>query len=210
MALSVIGAGFGRTGTLSLKLALEQLGFAPCHHMSELISRPETVAPWVRAATGEAVEWDEVLHGYRATTDWPACHFFKELSVRYPQAKVILTVRDAGRWFESTQSTIFNEESVKRHEDHPMSGFLRTALIQTFGSDLHDRERVIAAYERHNAAVCRSISPQRLLVYEVAEGWGSLCAFLGVSVPNRPFPRANSTEDFHRMIKARANRASDA
>jgi len=202
MPLSIIGAGLGRTGTTSLKLALETLGFAPCHHMLELIFNPESVAPWVRAATGEAMDWDEVLAGYRATTDWPACHFYKELAARYPRAQVILTVRDARRWYESTQATIFSDEVLKSDEDRPMSEFLRTALVPFFGGDLHDRERMVAAYERHNAEVRRTVAAERLLVYELAEGWEPLCRFLGVPIPDQPFPRSNSTEDFLRMVRA--------
>jgi hypothetical protein len=202
MPLSIIGAGLGRTGTTSLKLALETLGFAPCHHMLELIFHPESVAPWVRAAAGGAVNWDEVLAGYRATADWPACHFYKELMARYPQAQVILTVRDARRWYESTQATIFSKEVLKSDEDRPMSEFLRTALVPFFGGDLHDRERMIAAYERHNAEVRRSVPAERLLVYELARGWEPLCRFLGIAMPDQPFPQSNTTEEFLRMVRA--------
>ena len=208
MPLSIIGAGLGRTGTMSLKLALEMLGIGPCHHMLELIIHPESVAPWVRAAAGEAVDWDEVLAGYRATTDWPACHFYKELTARYPRAQVILTIRDARRWYESTQATIFSDEVLKSDEDRPMSEFLRTVLIPFFGGDLHDRERMVAAYERHNSEVRRTVAAERLLVYELAEGWEPLCRFLGVPIPDQPFPRSNSTEDFLRMVRADEAEAS--
>jgi hypothetical protein len=213
MPLSIIGAGLGRTGTTSLKLALEMLGFAPCHHMLDLIFRPESVAPWVRAAAGEAVDWDEVLAGYRATTDWPACHFYKELMARYPRVRLILTVRDARRWYDSTQATIFSDEVLKSDEDRPMSEFLRTALVPFFGGDLHDRDRMIAAYERHNAEVCRSVPAERLLVYELAQGWEPLCRFLGMAIPDQPFPQSNTTEDFLRMVRAEdeaSKRGADA
>ncbi|MGH8218118.1 MAG: sulfotransferase family protein [Steroidobacteraceae bacterium] len=208
MPLSVIGAGLGRTGTMSLKLALETLGFAPCHHMLDLILHPEGVAPWVRAASGGAVDWDEVFVGYRATTDWPACHFYKELTARYPRAQVILTVRDARRWYESTQATIFSDEVLKSDEDRPMSEFIRSALLPFFGGDLHDRERMVAAYERHNAEVRRAVPAERLLVYELADGWEPLCRFLGVPIPDQPFPRSNSTEDFLRMVRSDEGDAS--
>jgi hypothetical protein len=210
MSLSIIGAGLGRTGTMSLKLALETLGFAPCHHMVELISHPERVAPWVRAAAGEAVDWDHALAGYQATTDWPGCYFYKELMARYPRAQVVLTVRDAKCWYESTQATIFSDEVLKSHEDRPMSEFLRTAVIPFFGGDLHDRERMVTAYERHNAEVRRTVAAGRLLVYELTEGWEPLCRFLGVRIPDQPFPRSNSTEDFLRMVRADASKRSCA
>ncbi|HTT02582.1 MAG TPA: sulfotransferase [Steroidobacteraceae bacterium] len=194
MSLAVIGAGLGRTGTTSLKFALEQLGFAPCHHMTELIQRPHTAHAWERAASGEPVDWDELLAGYRATTDWPACHFYEQLAAKYPLAKVILTVRDPERWFESTQATIFSPEMVE--SAGPMAGFFRKAIVGLFDGRMHDREHLIAVYLRHNDEVRRIVAAQRLLTYDVTEGWQPLCRFLGVPVPEAPFPRANTTEDF--------------
>ncbi|MGH8149240.1 MAG: sulfotransferase family protein [Steroidobacteraceae bacterium] len=196
MPLDVIGAGLGRTGTTSLKVALEQLGFSRCHHMSELIRHPEQAPLWDRAAAGEPVDWEEVLAGYRATTDWPACHFYKALAQRYPRAKVILTVRDPERWFQSTQATIFNPDFLATASEMPHGGFVRNVLFSVFDERMHDREHLIEVYERHNAEVRRAIAPGRLLVYEVKEGWEPLCRFLGVPVPSGPFPRVNTTEDF--------------
>ncbi|HUN24730.1 MAG TPA: sulfotransferase [Steroidobacteraceae bacterium] len=196
MALAVIGAGLGRTGTMSLKLALEQLGHGPCHHMVELILHPETAPLWERAAAGETIEWDQLLAGYRATTDWPACHFYRELAARYPQAKIILTVRDPQRWFESTQATIFNPEFLRQTQHRVMGRFVELAILKTFDHRMHDRDHLLAVYERHNVEVRRCFSPERLLVYDVAEGWTPLCRFLGVPVPAQPFPRANTTEAF--------------
>jgi len=199
--LSVIGAGLGRTGTTSLKFALEQLGFAPCHHMTELIRRPHSAQAWERAAAGEAVDWDEILADYRATTDWPACHFYQQLAAKYPDAKIILTVRDPERWFESTQATIFSAEMVA--SSGPMAGFFRKAIMRLFDDRMHDREHLIAVYQRHNDEVRRTLPPQRLLIYDVNEGWQPLCRFLGVPVPGRPFPRANTTEEFQGMAEER-------
>src|SRR3712207_228473 len=107
MAIEVIGAGFGRTGTMSLKVALEELGFGPCYHMIELFGHPEHVELWETASQGKPVDWEKLFSGYRATTDWPACSFYGELMQRYPNAKVILTVRDPDRWYESTYNTIY-------------------------------------------------------------------------------------------------------
>jgi len=196
MALDVIGAGLGRTGTTSLKLALEQLGFVRCHHMSELILHPEQAPLWERAATDQPVDWEEVLAGYRATTDWPACHFYKTLAALYPRAKVILTVRDPERWFESTQATIFKPEFLAATSARPNGGFVRDVLLSVFDGRMHDRDHLIEVYERHNAEVRRTIAPERLLVYEVSQGWEPLCRFLGVPVPTGPFPRVNTTGDF--------------
>ena len=107
MTLDVIGAGFGRTGTMSLKVALEELGFGPCYHMSEVFAHPEHVELWRAAAQGKEVDWEQIFGGYRATVDWPACSFYGELMEKYPDAKVILTVRDPQRWYESAYNTIY-------------------------------------------------------------------------------------------------------
>src|ERR1700761_9233565 len=106
MSLQVIGAGFGRTGTMTLKTALEQLGLGPCHHMYEVILHPEQAPFWERATRGENVDWEEVFANYRSSCDWPSCAFYKELAERYPQAKVILTLRDPKAWFKSVSNTI--------------------------------------------------------------------------------------------------------
>ena len=108
MPLSVIGAGFGRTGTMSLKLALDQLGFGPCYHMTEVFKNPKASGYWEAAADGKPIDWEEVFAGYRSTVDWPGATFYKQLADAYPEAKVILTERDAEAWFESTQATIFS------------------------------------------------------------------------------------------------------
>ncbi len=204
MALAVIGAGLGRTGTMSMKFALQQLGFDPCHHMMDLFKSEHAEAlkaKWMRVVFDpEPPDWDDVFDGYRATVDWPSCSYYRELAERYPQAKVILTVRDADRWFDSCQTTIFggrqrNEELAKRTDDWGRMVF-KLINQDTFGGDTQDRARCIAVYRAHNEAVKRTIPPERLLVYEVGEGWGPLCAFLGVPVPDAPFPRANTTEEF--------------
>lgn len=196
MPLDVIGAGLGRTGTTSLKLALERLGFARCHHMTEVFLHPETAAHWEAAAEGQAVDWEALLAGYRAAVDWPACHFYGDLARIYPDAKVILTVRDPESWFRSTQATIFGFEHVGEVEKRPMGGFMKKAILPTFDGRVKDREHAIAVYERHNAEVRRTIPPERLLVYDVTQGWEPMCRFLGVPVPSEPFPHANTTADF--------------
>jgi hypothetical protein len=208
MPLDVIGAGFGRTGTMSLKLALEQLGFGPCYHMIEVLKTPSAAGLWEAAADGEAVDWDEVFKGYRATVDWPAATFWRELADAYPAAKVILSLRPAAAWFASTQATIF-----KADYDDPKDPFERMiskVIGDLFDRRMHDEARVIEVYNRHNETVQRAIPPERLLVYDVAQGWEPLCAFLGVPVPEGPMPKVNTTEDFLREMPARvAARAAD-
>lgn len=202
MGLQVIGAGLGRTGTLSLKTALEQLGFGPCHHMIEVFAAPERQVPlWTRAAQGEPTDWDAVYEGFAATVDWPGCHFFAELAQRYPDARVILTRRDPQRWYESISETILrfmDEGGLNAPEPDPRHPMHFSGLIvcrQFLGNDL-SRENVIAAYEAHVERVRASIAPGRLLEFEVAQGWEPLCDFLGVAVPDAPFPRTNSREEF--------------
>lgn len=199
MALEVIGAGFGRTGTLTLKTALEVLGFGPCHHMTEVLAHPEQIPFWNRAAKGEAVEWDDVYGGYRATVDWPGCHFYAQLAERYPQAKVVLSLRDAERWYDSMNETILvgvrqmTPESLT--DDHPLLFGGLMLGRETFNFDF-GKDNVIAAFERHNAEVRRTIPADRLLVFEAAHGWEPLCAHLGVPIPDAPFPRVNDREEF--------------
>jgi hypothetical protein len=195
MPLDVIGAGLGRTGTLSLKLALEQLGFGPCYHMLEVRKAPERVLHWNRIAAGEPVDWEEVFDGFRATVDWPACNYWRELMARYPAAKVILSLRDPESWFRSTQATIFS--------DAVQSGAppaIVKILSDVVGADLADRERCIASFERHNASVRAGVPEERLLVFDAKQGWAPLCAFLGVAVPDAPFPAVNTTGEFRKMI----------
>lgn len=199
MALDVIGAGFGRTGTLTLKTALEMLGFGPCHHMVEVIKHPEQIPFWNRAAKGEPVDWEDVYGSYRATVDWPGCHFYAQLAERYPQAKVILSLRDPERWYESMSNTILpGMEKMGLDtltDDHPMLFGGLIIARDAFGFDF-SKANVIAAFERHNTQVRRRIAPERLLVFEAAQGWEPLCAHLGVPAPDEPFPRVNDREEF--------------
>ena len=204
MTLAVIGAGFGRTGTLSLKDALERLGFAPCYHMVEVIEHPEHVDFWQRAAAGGEVDWEEILAGYRAAVDWPACNFYGPLAARYLEAKVILTLRDPDRWYDSACETIFPRILRPLAEDHPAwpraQMQRRIVIEQALGGDIANRERVLAAFRRHAEEVQRTIPPERLLAYRVADGWEPLCRLLRRPVPDEPFPHVNATDDFHRRF----------
>jgi len=207
MALEVIGAGLGRTGTLTLKLALEQLGFGPCHHMTEVLSHPEQVPFWNRAADGEAVDWDEVYGGYRSTVDWPGCHFFAQLAKRYPDAKIILSRRDPVRWYESMSETILKSMAMmgladkgEIPADHPMRFGGIIIADETFGHDF-SKENVIAAFKRHEQNVINTIPASRLLVFEAKEGWEPLCEFLDVPAPETPFPRTNSRDEFWEHVE---------
>jgi len=208
MALEVIGAGLGRTGTMTLKIALEQLGFAPCHHMVEVFAHPEQREFWRRAAEGEKVDWEELFADYRASVDWPSCHFYKELAARYPAAKVILSWRDPERWFESMDGTILRVAERMMQQTDPelrkQSRFVEIIVAEkTFNFDF-SRENVIAAYNRHVAEVKRVIPAERLLIHESKDGWEPLCKFLGVPIPATDYPRTNSREEFQNRANLRA------
>ena len=207
MALSVIGAGFGRTGTLSLKLALEQLGFGPCYHMLEVFKDPQAPLRWEAAADGRP-DWEQIFHGYRATVDWPGATFWRELAYAYPEAKVILTVRDPEAWFVSTQATIFKQMDLD--EASPFSRMPKKVVGELFEQRMHDRAKLLEVYARHNETVRRTIPPERLLVYEVSQGWAPLCAFLGVPVPDGSIPKVNTTEEFQRELAGRLASLTDA
>jgi hypothetical protein len=195
----VIGAGFGRTGTLSLKLALEQLGLGPCHHMVEVLKNPASIAWWSQAADGDA-DWGRIFEGYRSTVDWPTATFYKELADAYPQARVILTERDPESWFASTQATIFQRDIPEGAAD-PFPAMVRKVVYRLFDYRMHDKDHVISVYKAHNARVRAVIPPERLLVYHVAQGWDPLCRFLDLPVPQAPMPKVNERENFGAHIQ---------
>jgi len=199
MSLKVIGAGYGRTATLSLKLALEQIGFGPCYHMTEVFLKPESTGLWIQAANGNP-DWEAIFKGFAATVDFPGCTFWRQLSEHYPQAKVLLSVRDPQRWFESTQETIFSERGIEMLRKTPMKPFLEKVAWNLFGDRIHDRDFMVDMFNKHNAEVQKAIPKERLLVYEASQGWEPLCKFLGVPVPTAPFPRVNSREEMNAMI----------
>lgn len=180
LPLEVIGAGFGRTGTMSLKVALEELGFGPCYHMTEVFEHPEHVGFWEAAARGEPVDWEELFHGYRASVDWPGAAFYREQMERYPDAKIILTVRDPERWYESARGTIFNIQKVASSPIFSMAALFvprmrqmkRVAVMASdlawnrmFHGEFEDRGYAIETFERWNEEVKRNVPPERLLVY---------------------------------------------
>lgn len=216
--MKVIGAGFGRTGTMSLKVALERLGFAPCYHMTEVFSHPEHTSFWLSAWRGEPVDWERVLGGYEATVDWPACTFYEELTDLHPEAKVLLSVRDPERWYESTRSTIYELSKIISRSPvfraifalssllssgRPTRGNLAYEIIWdgTFDGRFEDKDYAIEVFERHTEEVKGRVPPEQLLVYEVGQGWAPLCEFLGVPEPDGPFPRLNDAAEMRRRVR---------
>lgn len=202
MALKVIGSGFGRTGTMSLKLALEALGFGKCHHMEEVFENPGQVPRWRAALAGQPVDWQDLMSGYTASVDWPSSHFWRELSEANPEALVVHTVRPAEAWWASYSETImkFIEIALSEVEEGPVRAMSEWSVEaigrQTFGTDFTDREAALRAFEKRQDDVRAAIPEDRLLVFNVAEGWTPICDFLGLPVPDTPFPRANNRQEF--------------
>jgi hypothetical protein len=209
MTIHVIGAGLGRTGTLSIKAALEELGFGPCYHMYELAAAHlDHAVSWNAANRGDVDALRVPLADYRATVDWPGCVFWRELAELYPEAKVLLSVRPPARWYDSFRQTVGALIAEPSPDDLPDT-FKPVAELsdrvvreRTFGThfDLDDADAVIAAYEAHNDAVRAGVSPDRLLEFDVDEGWEPLCAFLGLPVPSTPFPRKNDIAQFREIF----------
>jgi hypothetical protein len=211
MTLKVIGAGFGRTGTLSLKSALDALGLGPCYHMVETHAHPEHEAMWLALAEGKATDWRPMLKGYASTVDWPTTYFWKQLAAANPGAKIILTLRDPEAWFASAAATIFARmiefETLRAETLRPDPSavdpvrrrhmeMVNTIVVEkTFGGSL-DKDHAIAVFNAHNDEVRRTVAREKLLVYESGEGWEPLCAFLDVPVPAKPYPKVNTTGDF--------------
>jgi hypothetical protein len=196
MALKVIGAGLGRTGTLSLKLALEHIGFGPCYHMSEMLAGIRRNVPlWIEAAKSNP-DWDAIFAGYQSTTDYPGCMFWRQISAHYPDAKIVLTTRDPDKWFESGAATVFSAPHRARFEGNPqMAEFFRLTVFGDLEQSLGDRAKMIEYFNAWNQSVIDAVPPDKLLVYRAGDGWDPLCAFLGVPVPAAPYPRVNSREE---------------
>jgi hypothetical protein len=209
MPLKIVGAGLGRTGTYSLKVALEALGFSKCYHMTEVLAHPEHAKVWDAAIRGEPVDWEALFQGYQATVDWPGCNFYREFLRLYPEAKVILTVRDPERWHGSARQTIYHVRAGDRRLQPFLPGMRQFGRMVDrliwdgmFQGRFEDKPYAIAVFEGHNAEVQKTVPPDRLLVYEVKEGWGPLCQFLGVPIPEgKPFPHLNDTEAFRSQIR---------
>ena len=205
MALRVVGAGLGRTGTKSLKIPLEQLLGGPCYHMFELASRDGDTAAWQAAVRGEAIDWDALLHDYAATVDWPAAAFWREIWAASPDAIVLLSSRSSAQtWWESMERTIVPTLSAAVAPDQPATARRRAMTVammrSRFTPDWHDRDAAIAAYEAHNEEVRRVVPSGRLLEWQPHQGWDPICAALDIPVPDTPFPRENTRADFRARL----------
>ena len=208
MTLQVIGAGFGRTGTTSLKAALEQLGFSKCHHMDEVMTSGAQIRFWFALSNGEEVDWDDVFQGFQASCDWPSSRYWEQLHHHYPDAKIILTVRDETRWYKSVSETIYPASFlVPGWLDWivPPLARLNRMIVATiwdgvFGGRFEDREHALQVYRDHIARVKATARPDQLLVFEAKDGWTPLCNFLNVPVPENDYPHLNDAAQIRRMV----------
>ncbi|MCG8588236.1 MAG: sulfotransferase family protein [Proteobacteria bacterium] len=212
MGLEVIGAGFGRTGTLSLKAALEQLGFQKCHHMMEVFKDPVQIDHWHAVSRGEPVDWNRVFDGYRASCDFPSSVYWEELHRHFPDSKVVLTVRDPDKGYRSVSDTIY-PLSLEipgwlklliprlRKGDEMVMGIVWNGL---FGGRFSDREHALRVFREHAERVQQRVGSDRLLVFEPKDGWEPLCRFLGVPVPDGPFPHLNEAASMRRLRRVLA------
>lgn len=227
MRLLVLGCS--RTGTSSLRLALSQLGYHT-FHMHEMISKPKAFFPfWInamkrkfgdnssyRATPLTRQDLDTCLDDFDAVSDVPVILFAEELLKAYPEAKVILTTRDAEKWVESMQRTIWHVHSWSSFDWFaPFNSLIRlwrvcdrlawdafinsspiheNAQLEPPHSDLERcqsrsyRERAIVQFNEHNAWVKRNVPKDNLLEFRPQDGWRPLCEFLGKDVPQEAFP----------------------
>ncbi len=211
MPLKIIGAGNGRTGTVSMKVALEKLGFGPTYHMYELFENPSRVTYWKEAYNQGSTDWDALFEGYQSTVDYPGFLLYQELYNYFPGSKVILTARDPESWYESARQTIFTAspnfiQKLKILTKLPFSKRMRDlmpvfALVDylwdhVYEGKIHDKDYMINAYVEHQEQVKSNIPAEDLLVFNVGDGWEPLCQFLDVPVPSYPFPRTNERHKF--------------
>ena len=198
--LQVVGAGVGRTGTHSLKLALEQLLGGTCHHMVEVFGHPEELPAWIDAANGRSVDWTSMMQGYTAQVDWPGASFWPELSAANPDALVILSVREPDAWYTSCSNTIFEGMTTMQAQGNEWMDSMRSMMHERFSDDLTNPDAMKSAFEQHNDAVRAAIPKERLLEWTAADGWEPICDRLGLPVPSDPFPKVNSTKEFRELL----------
>ena len=194
MSLKVIGTGFGRTGTDSMREALNILGFGPTHHMFEVHDNPHQSKIWRALVEGAAPDWDQFFDGYHACVDWPSAHYWRELIDYYPDAKVILTQRPAEDWWRSLEKTIL--EFANAPDDPDM--FFTQKLVGdiVFGGRPVTRDHAISIYNAHIQDVKNTVPEHRLLIYNLGDGWEPLCRHLEVEIPSQDYPNRNAQKAF--------------
>ncbi|MGB5621996.1 MAG: sulfotransferase family protein [Gammaproteobacteria bacterium] len=199
MTIKVFGAGVGRTGTYSLKLAINQLGLGPCHHMEAVLHNMSVQVPMWSAAVDGRPDWQAIYDGFESAVDWPTAGFFRELIEVYPSARFVLTLRDPERWADSFGATIYKLIAERDQGPPEMQAWLEMAagvISKTGFPEGLDRDALVRGFEAHNEAVKATIPASQLLVYQVKQGWGPLCEFLDTPVPDEEFPRTNDRAEF--------------
>jgi hypothetical protein len=211
MTIEVIGGGFGRTGTLSLKQALETIGFGPTYHMREVMQRPSHIARWHEYAVTGRMDWESLFDRYRSCVDFPASCAWRELTDHYPNAKVVLTTRDPDQWWESTATTIYPLTHTAFPQwlrklappvDHWLDMVDRLVWNGIFNGRFEDRDYAIEVFERHISTVRADVPSSKLLVFDVRDGWAPLCDFLDVPRPPDEFPHVNDAAAVRRLTTA--------
>ena len=204
MTLKVIGAGFGRTATASPKYALETLLKAPCYHMSEVFDNKGHVEVWKHAAEGTLPDWKDFYNEYGATVDWPSAAFGSELSVEFPDALILLSERDSESWWNSASETIFQLENIPGADEKKRS-MLKSLFGNKFTPYYRDKDEAIAAYEQHNKFVKNNVPAERLLIWNATEGWEPICSALNLPIPDTPFPKVNTRQQWQDRVNSKTN-----
>jgi len=208
MALKIIGAGFGRTGTLSLKVALEQLGYGPCHHMKEVMLNNDQAEWFSQASKGVEVDWHEVFNKYSSAVDWPAAAYYQELADSFPDAKIVLGVRDPDAWYESVENTIFRVipnfpnwiRFIFPRSDKVFNMIEKTIWQGEFSGQFEDKRIAIQVFNERINTIKKMFPPERLLIHTSKDGWEPLCEFLDVEIPETPYPWVNDSAKIKRAI----------
>jgi hypothetical protein len=206
MTMHVIGAGVGRTGTYSLKLAINQLGLGPCHHMEAVLNGMAAQVPLWNAALNGQPDWQAIYAGFHSAVDWPTAGFFRELPKIYPTAKFVLTLRDPEKWADSFAATIYKLVGGREQAPPDKKAWLDMAdgiIAKTGFPTGLDHDALVKAFIAHNEAVKATVPSRQLLVYEVKDGWDPLCSFIGVAPPAEPFPRTNHRAEFWDRVTGR-------
>jgi hypothetical protein len=203
MTMKLIGLGVGRTGTLSLQTAIQQIGLGPCHHMEYVVHNMDEQVPlWSAAVAGKA-DWSSIYKGFNSAVDWPTAAFYRELYAAYPNAKFLLTHRSPESWADSFGETIYKLLAGRDEAPPEMKDWLEMCIGMTEKSGFPqglDREGLMQAFIAHNDAVRAAIPADQLLVFQVKEGWKPLCDFLGLPVPEGSFPRTNDRQEFWELV----------
>lgn len=209
MGLQVIGSGFGRTGTMSMKVALEQLGYLKTHHMEYVLKNADQRAYWHDVATGGTPDWVKIFDGYQASVDFPSASYYKELLAAFPDAKVVHTVRDADRWYKSASETIYAMGQASPAWAQKFIPFVRknkemvngAVWNRVFHGRFEDEACAKQVFRDYTEQVKADIPADKLLIFEVKDGWEPLCTFLGKEVPDTDFPHVNDSASFRKMIR---------